>query len=127
VNTTHGYWAGNIVLKQITRTLKQRLRRGDLLGRLYGDGFIIALHDADYASAEQVLAHLVKDLANLDCNVGNVSVKVTLSAGIAHYPGHIEVDKDPCFDILKTAEEAVRSAKKQGNGKVVIRSLSAAF
>ncbi len=127
VNQTHGYWIGNLVLKQVTRTLKQRLRRGDLLGRLYGDGFIIALHDADYASAQQVLESLIKDIGHSLCNVGNTALSITLSAGIAHYPGHIQVDKDPCTDILVVAKEAVKAAKQQGTGQVVIRSLTNAY
>ncbi|OUD14053.1 response regulator [Thioflexithrix psekupsensis] len=126
-NRQHSYWTGNIVLKQMTRALKQRLRRGDLLGRLQGGSFIVALYDADYHSAQQVIENLVKELSHAEYHLAEDCFTISISAGIAYYPGHLQIEQQAHFDVLKIAQEALQMAKEKGQGSVVIRSLVSDF
>jgi diguanylate cyclase (GGDEF)-like protein len=126
-NRQHSYWTGNIVLKQMTRALKHRLRRGDLLGRLWGGSFIIALYDADYHSAQQVVESIVKELSQAEYHLAEDHFTISISAGIAYYPGHLQTEQQAHFDVLKIAQEALQMAKEKGQGSVVIRSLTSDF
>ncbi|MEN9460039.1 MAG: hypothetical protein RIS84_59, partial [Pseudomonadota bacterium] len=59
INLQQGYWIGNQILKNIAKMLRQRLRRGDLIGRSQSNQFLIALYDADETSSVQVLQQLL--------------------------------------------------------------------
>ncbi|EIJ42420.1 diguanylate cyclase (GGDEF) domain-containing protein [Beggiatoa alba B18LD] len=125
LNQEYGYWIGNNVLRQIAKMLRQRFRRGDLLGRYKDDCFVIALNDADMLSAQQVLEQLVEEIANSQVKVNNTLIPLTLSAGIAYYPGHLH--HEPLInserDILQATEKAVQEAKRRGRNQVVATSL----
>lgn len=55
INDRFGHGAGDSVLKQFAARLKSRLRKDDLIGRLGGDEFLIALRlDSPGAAAEHI-------------------------------------------------------------------------
>ncbi|ALG67465.1 GGDEF domain-containing response regulator [Beggiatoa leptomitoformis] len=122
----YGHWTGNNIIKQVAKLLRQRFRRGDLLGHYQGDRFVIALNDADMLSAQQVLEHLVEEIANSNVKINGVSLPLTLSVGIAYYPGHLHCeDGNSERDILQAAEKSVQEAKRRGHNQVVATSLEA--
>lgn len=123
VNEEYGYWMGDNLLKHVAKTLKQRLRRGDLLGRYQLDQFIITLSDADSGSAEKVVEGLIKDITHTPFQMGENTCYFTLNAGIAHYPGHLYTTGKISTDIISTAEQALQDAKQQGNNHIEMRSI----
>ncbi|MBN2716523.1 MAG: GGDEF domain-containing protein [Deltaproteobacteria bacterium] len=64
-NEQLGYQAGDRVLAGAAHVLKHTVRRTDIVGRLGGDEFIIALIDCDWAHTEAVMARAKDSLAGM--------------------------------------------------------------
>lgn len=126
VNQQYGYWTGNRILRQVAKAVRQRLRRGDLLGRYMTDKFIIALPGADLASAQQVLKDLVEELSKTPYTVNGIEFYVTFGVGITYYPGHSPLLRDS-YDIVEIATQALRSAKRKGCQQVATISMTDLF
>ncbi|MEN9849687.1 MAG: hypothetical protein RL368_2427 [Pseudomonadota bacterium] len=123
VNLQQGYWVGNQILKNIAKMLRQRLRRGDLIGRSQSNQFLIALYDADETSSVQVLQQLLPEISEIPPLVGENS-KLQWNVGIAHYPGHIHKYNELSLDMLAVAASALQTAKQQGDHQFVLQSIT---
>ena len=114
VNDTYGHAAGDNVLKSLSRLLKQRLRKSDIIGRYGGEEFMALLLDVDAEQAfrimEEIRIHFseVKHFAT-----PNGSLQVTFSCGIATYP---EIT-DPKM-LTEAADQALYAAKAAGRNQV---------
>lgn len=123
INETLGHDAGDIILKSISRILRECTRGADIVARPWlagedsalvarfgGDEFTILLtglnHPEDAAKvAERILAKLSEPL-----QIANQSLSITMSIGIAVYPlGGLDVDT-----LLKNAHAALSWAKQSG-------------
>lgn len=123
INLQQGYWVGNQILKNIAKMLRQRLRRGDLIGRSRSNQFLIALYDADETSSIQVLQQLLPEISVLPPLMGE-SLQLQWNVGIAHYPGHIHKYNELSLDMLAVAANALQTAKQQGNHQFVLQSIT---
>ena len=108
VNDTLGHYAGDLLLKALSRRLKQLLRKSDTVARIGGDEFVIILSEVQ--NPENVLATARRILCELERGVSieGREVKVTASLGIALYPDH-GADADT---LLRVADSAMYRAKE---------------
>jgi diguanylate cyclase (GGDEF)-like protein len=117
INDTQGHAAGDEVLRQIAQRLGGCLRESDLLGRLGGDEFIVvaeALHDGP-RNAIELTDKLMLQMKR-PYLVGDQSLNVGFSAGIAIYPG----DGDTPETLIANADVAMYEAKRQGRFRAVL-------
>ncbi|MNY17455.1 Response regulator PleD [compost metagenome] len=115
VNDTHGHLAGDRVIKSLSTLLKQRLRNTDLIGRYGGEEFAVILGGVDAAGAVQVLDEIRRAFAGLRHRTGDGGeFAVTLSAGVAAYPGHGELSA-----LIEAADRALYRAKEQGRNCIL--------
>jgi len=112
INSTIGFWAGDIVLYQIAKRLKKALKHKDLLARVGGDKFGIFLYNV--RNKEEVIYRLSKVLENFEFifEIENKKFLVTISAGAAVFPDD-GFSKEALF---ASAEAALKEAKKRGKG-----------
>ena len=116
INDSHGHQAGDKLLISIADLLRARLRETDILARMGGDEFAIILPHADVSLAESV-ANQIRELVLHHTSVeGNYPPGITVSVGIAMFPGHA----DTAETLLTCADLAMYKAKEEGRNRVCI-------
>lgn len=114
INDTYGHVAGDIVLRQLSKMLKQNLRVDDIAGRYGGDEFCVILPDLPLFNAAQAMEALRERFATLGYEQ-NPALKVSLSIGLAAYdPAH-----DDATRWLNDADQALYEAKASGRNRVI--------
>ena len=117
VNDAHGHDVGDRLLTLLALRMKQALRDGDTLARLGGDEFVAVLLDlADPAGCLPILDRLLA-AASEQTPVGNLTLRVSASLGVAFYPQTEEVDAD---QLLRQADQAMYQAKLAGKHRYAI-------
>ena len=108
INDTLGHHAGDDVLEQFGRLLRQCVRDCDVVGRLGGDEFLIILPDTATANARKLAIRVKGVTASHSFMYAGRSLPVSLSIGVASFPADA-TDKD---QLLILADEAMYAAKK---------------
>ncbi|MFW0754929.1 diguanylate cyclase [Pseudomonas sp. H11T01] len=117
INDTYGHVAGDIVLRQLSKILKQNLRASDLVGRYGGDEFCVILPDVPLTSAVQTMDALRDRFACLGYEQ-TPALKVSLSIGLASFSS---AHTDPTL-WLHDADQALYEAKATGRNRVICRA-----
>jgi diguanylate cyclase (GGDEF)-like protein/PAS domain S-box-containing protein len=116
INDSLGHQAGDKLLMSMADLLRERLRETDILARLGGDEFAIILPHADVNLAESV-ANQIRELVQYHTSVeGNYPPGISVSIGIAMFPGHGDVVET----LLAYADLAMYRAKEEGRNRVCI-------
>jgi len=113
VNDTLGHPAGDSLLRQIAERLSERLRESDMLARVGGDEFALAL--TEFRELGDV-AHVARDILDLVAQPALLAGQehaVTASIGIAIYPD----DGKDVAGLMKAADAAMYQAKAQGKAR----------
>lgn len=109
VNMSHGYGAGDEVIKSFAARLKKTLRGQDSIARMGDDEFVLLLPGCAADGARIVLDRLSKPLRRAH-QWGDKEIHLTVSIGIALYPQ----DADNAETLLLRADEALHAAKQAG-------------
>lgn len=115
VNDEYGHPVGDRVLKNLSRFLRQQLRKSDIVGRYGGEEFAVILTDTDGPSALAVLEKLCQDFANVEHDTERGRFRVTFSAGVASMSG-LKSSRELVF----AADRALYDAKNRGRNRVVL-------
>lgn len=114
INDTYGHVAGDIVLRQLSKTLRQNLRATDIAGRYGGDEFCVILPDLPLNSAASVMEALRDRFATLGYEQ-SPALKVSLSIGLAAFNStHADATL-----WLNDADQALYEAKTGGRNRVI--------
>jgi diguanylate cyclase (GGDEF)-like protein len=114
INDTYGHQAGDRVLATLAGSLRQHLRRTDIIGRYGGEEFGVLLDQLPIDDAQRLITRLLNEFAALDHSAGeHQHFRVTFSAGIAPYADGIERHA-----WIEAADQALYSAKKAGRNRV---------
>jgi diguanylate cyclase (GGDEF)-like protein/PAS domain S-box-containing protein len=137
VNHNFGHLIGDRLLVEIVQRLKSCLRSQDLIARLGGDEFAILLVDCQQTNYPSEVASLIQQEFSLPIKVGDYSILITTSIGIAslsdinNYPesnlgNQDQQDTDTTIatidliKLLQNAEIAMHQAKTQGKACNVV-------
>ncbi len=112
VNDALGHQAGDRLLIEVSRRLRQCIREADTVVRLEGDRFALVLVIADDDDAV-VIAEKVLAAMNEPFTVEGNEVVLTFSIGIAIYP----LDAVDGPHLIKQAENALHHAKSGGRNQ----------
>ncbi len=113
VNDQYGHPAGDRVIKNLARLLRQRLRGADVVGRYGGEEFAVALPDTALDDAVAVLEQVRATFAAIDQGSGNARFHVTCSIGVAQCPPFIEGEA-----LIAAADAALYEAKRLGRNQI---------
>ncbi|MET3431665.1 diguanylate cyclase (GGDEF)-like protein [Herbaspirillum seropedicae] len=117
INDTLGHKAGDQVLQEITRRLRQVARHGDTLARVGGDEFVLLVTDLrlPFEQGAQALAEkCIKTVSEPIC-LDQRQYRLGVSVGIAVCDGSCDADS-----LLQAADQAMYAAKANGRGCYVI-------
>ena len=116
INDTHGHQTGDEVLRHVASLLAGQIRNVDRVARYGGEEFALIMVETDRATAIEGMKRLGVLLAETPCVVNdNLTVEVTLSAGIA---SSLE-DAGSANDLVAAADKALYAAKKGGRNRIV--------
>jgi diguanylate cyclase (GGDEF)-like protein len=115
VNDEHGHPAGDAVLKEMARIIKETVRTVDVVGRYGGEEFVAVLphtpHDEALETAERVRRRIREHVFL----AGDRKAHVTVSVGVASYPS---ASVDSPSTLIREADKALYRAKEAGRDRV---------
>ncbi len=106
VNDAHGHATGDELLRLVAMRLKNGIRSSDVTARLGGDEFGIALIRTD-AEGARVVARKLADSVSLPYTIGELTIRLSASIGIAVYP-ESGISSDA---LLREADKAMYKTK----------------
>lgn len=116
VNDTHGHDAGDLILVETARILKESVRDSDLIFRFGGEEFFITLVDVEPGDALAIAQAICKTFEEHQFTLGTgEQITKTISIGVSEFPG----DDTSLWKGLKYADVALYEAKNTGRNKAV--------
>jgi len=115
VNDSHGHPTGDLVLQAAAVQLKKSLRVMDTPARIGGEEFAVFLPECGPEGAARAAARIHAGFLPLLVTAGNLSLRVTASAGLAWTePGRAAEPKD----LLARADAELYRAKRLGRERL---------
>jgi diguanylate cyclase (GGDEF)-like protein len=118
INDTHGHPAGDEVLAEIGRRLREVVRPTDTIARYGGEEFAVLVPGASpddvRALGERIRAVIADTPITVDASTDSTALAVTVSVGVASAGG---VATDPQH-LVRTADRALYDAKRDGRNRV---------
>jgi two-component system cell cycle response regulator len=115
INDTYGHLAGDYVLKEICRVLKETgLRSEDVFGRFGGEEFMLILPDSPLKVAESIAERMRKNIEKHNFVYDEKNISVTSSFGVCQWKAeHVAPE-----DLIEECDKALYSSKSSGRNKV---------
>jgi two-component system cell cycle response regulator len=126
VNDTHGHAAGDNVLIALANRLRENLRAIDLVARMGGEEFLVAMPGTSVADARMAAARLCELVHATPFNLGEglPMLKVTVSVGVA-VSGKLNAGSSAITKICDCADKALYAAKSAGRDQVAFSKSAA--
>lgn len=115
VNDRYGHPVGDEVLRTLSRLLKQKLRKSDVIGRYGGEEFGVLMVNVTIQEARQKLDELREEFASIVHVAPQSMFQCSFSAGIAAYPDSVDVKR-----LVDKADQALYRAKRAGRNCVCL-------
>lgn len=107
VNDSLGHDAGDLLLKEVAQSLTDCVREEDVVARIGGDEFVVALLDISAREHAATVAKKILSRLSLPIMVNDHELLISSSIGISIYPDN----GDDAETLLKCADVAMRRAK----------------
>ncbi len=118
VNDTYGHPVGDVVLRGVARTLLEQARATDVVARYGGEEFAVVMPETDAAGALVIAERIRERVKALAFDTGQGKLAVTLSLGVAAFPG----DAAKKGDLVERADACLYHAKRHGRDRSVAAS-----
>jgi diguanylate cyclase (GGDEF)-like protein/PAS domain S-box-containing protein len=118
VNDTSGHLAGDALLREMARLLREAVRDSDTVARLGGDEFALLLAGCPLDKARQIADDLCRRIADHRFVWKDRVFQIGASVGL------VEIARESASpeDALAAADSACYVAKRQGTGQVTVYS-----
>jgi len=113
INDTYGHEAGDIVLIEISTTLREAISDNGIASRFGGEEFVCLFKHKNKKVVNYLFESIRKKIAALRIPVADNMISVTVSIGVSTKIG------DSLENMLKDADERVYQAKDNGRNQVV--------
>lgn len=116
INDTFGHFTGDELLKKYADVMKDCFRTEDIVGRLGGEEFAIAISNIDNAATVKVAERLRRKIENVTILCNDTPVSTTISIGIADLHQNISGYEA----LFREADAALYRAKNTGRNRIII-------
>lgn len=113
LNDTYGHPAGDFVLIQLVKMMKEEFRESDIIGRYGGDELFVGLKGCSIEDAFNILEKFRLKVGREVFIYSDKQISVTLSIGLHFFEG-----KEKSSRAIERADEALYRAKKAGKNRV---------
>jgi diguanylate cyclase (GGDEF)-like protein/PAS domain S-box-containing protein len=115
-NDVYGHAAGDKIISQMGKLLKDKFRGSDIACRFGGEEFLVILPESSPEDTYKRADFLREEIKKMELVFqGQILGTVTMSMGVAAYPVHgIRME-----EILRIADTALYKAKQEGRDRVV--------
>ena len=114
-NDTYGHRAGDKVIREISRKIRECIRQIDTAARYGGDEFAVILPNTSLGDATIVAQRMVNAVASSPATWKRDLIPLSISVGLGQY----DADTNP-EDITSRSDQALYSAKQAGKNTVRI-------
>lgn len=115
VNDQHGHLAGDQVLREIGRVIRQHTREVDIIGRYGGEEFCVILPDTDKSGALVAAERIRVAVEGGRIKAYDAELAVTVSIGVATF----SEDAQQMEELLDKADWALYRAKTAGRNRTL--------
>jgi len=116
------YDVGDKVLVELAKVIHKTIKKFDIVARLTGDEFLVALVNLKSNEESSIMAQkLIDEFAKVEIVVDEVThqvLKKTICVGISSFPA----DSEDINQVLKNADNFLNEAKNKGRGQIAIYS-----
>lgn len=113
INEMFGYLAGDYVLKEVSRVLKENTRGSDALGRFKGDKFFVILYKTDAHGTMQYIQKFEEALKHVNFSFNDFNFDIDLSYGVT-----LSKESDTIHTLIDRAHKALVKAKKSHTSNI---------
>lgn len=126
VNDSFGHASGDAVLTEVARRMSTNVRAGDMVARIGGEEFLIALPDTNLALARPIAERICRAIeGNSFALPGYAPLTVTASIGLAICENGRAWQEEEVAEVIDRADQALLIAKSGGRNKVTISNAAA--
>ncbi|SDE42921.1 diguanylate cyclase [Limimaricola pyoseonensis] len=121
VNDRHGHAAGDQVLALLAERLRDGLRPADLVARIGGEEFLVAMPDTRLEAARRAAERLRRSVRDASFELSETPGRhrVTVSVGVATGPGP-GLSEAEARSLMRNADKALYAAKAAGRNRVTV-------
>jgi diguanylate cyclase (GGDEF)-like protein len=119
VNDTYGHTVGDAVLRELSRRVAACVREVDTVARYGGEEFVVITPETDTDGALHLAARICEAIREAPFVVGEDTVDVTVSIGVASLPGH----GTSSGDLVRAADDGLYAAKRAGRDRYQLAPL----
>jgi len=121
INDTLGHLCGDIVLKEVTKRIKESLRISDYVGRIGGDEFLLLLPETTLEDGSRLAERLRLSVAGMHMQVSETTnARITVSIGLAQ----VTNQTISIADIIGLTDHLLQQSKSEGKNQLQIETSS---
>lgn len=114
INDRYGHQAGDQVLQEVAKELKQSLKRF-IVGRVGGEEFAVVMPGLTGEQAWRLIEAIRRKISSMVLNCQDQQIQISFSAGICEASDNIEID-----ELFARADEVMYQAKEAGRNLVLL-------
>jgi diguanylate cyclase (GGDEF)-like protein len=122
VNDSLGHHAGDLLLKKVSGIFSSRVRRSDTVARTGGDEFSLILEEPTNRSNAKLVAKSLMEMLDQPMQVGDHTVQVGASIGVAVYPDDAEDMESLCIAADLRMYDSKNESRESTGERMPVRS-----
>jgi two-component system, cell cycle response regulator len=118
-NDTYGHICGDIVLKEVGKTILAKIRHIDIAARYGGEEFALILPETGIEEAFLIAERIRISIEQLKINYEGKTMHITISGGVTELSSKVDIDY---MTFLDRADKALYISKENGRNRTTILS-----